>query len=484
MRHRRWMGLALAAAVTAASGGSAHARMGMGPSFQAAGDPPALVPLVFVDLPERERQAFERAYRQTRAHPGDASAVGHLGMMLHAHDQYRPAEASYRAARALAPNSVSWAYLLGVVQADLGHHTAAIPSFRAALSIDRGYLPARLRLADALIAAGDPEAGRHEYQALVRDFPELAIAHYGLGRLSAVTGDAGAAVAHYQRAIEIAPQFGAAHYGLALAYRDIGRHDRAESHLEPFRRWGTRRPLPPDPLMVEVHSLRGTGRHLLEEAARLGSNGRLEESIALHLKAIEADPTAAQAHVNLISLYGRLDRLDQAEQHYRAALALKSSLADAHYNYGVLLAASRRHREAADTFRLALDVNPFHAQAHNNLATLLAAQGNLDAAASHYRQAVANDPGHRAARFNLGRTLVALGRPRDATAHFERLLEPQNPDATRYTHALANAWLAAGDIAKAREYATRALRDARAFGQTKLAATLEHELQTMVAKSK
>ena len=484
MRHPRWMGLALTVAAAAAAGSTAHTRVGMVPSSQAAGDPSALAPLVFDHLPEGVRHAFERAYRQAQAHPVDASAVGHLGMMLHAHDQYRPAEASYRAARALAPNAVSWAYLLGVVQAELGDHPAAVQSFRAALSIDRAYLPARLRLAEVLTVAGNLAASRAEFQALVRDVPELATAHYGLGRLSAVTGDASAAVAHYQRAIEIAPQFGAAHYALTLAYRDIGRDDGTESHLQAFRRWGSRRPLPPDPLMVEVQSLKATGRHLLEGAARLGSAGRIEESISLHLKAIEADPTAAQAHVNLISLYGRLERLEQAEQHYRAALTLNSSLADAHYNYGVLLASSRRRGEAADAFRLALAVNPFHAQAHNNLATLLAAQGNLDAAASHYRQAVANDPGHRAARFNLGRALVALGRARDATEQFERLLEPQNPEATRYTHALATAWLAAGDIAKAREYATRALRDARAFGQTKLAATIEHELQTMAARSK
>jgi tetratricopeptide (TPR) repeat protein len=484
MRHRPWMGLTLTVAVLATSGSTLQTQVGPVSSSQAAGAPSASDPLVFDDLPKGARQTFERAYQRARAHPVDAAAVGHLGMMLHAHDQYRAAEASYRAARALAPTSLSWAYLLGVVQAELGEHAAAVRSFRGALSIDPAYLQARLRLADVLSAAGDFEASRHEYQALVRDFPELAIAHYGLGRLAAITGDAGTAVAHYQRAIEIAPQFGAAQYALALAYRDIGRDDRTERHVQAFRRWGARRPVPPDPLMGEVQALRATARHLLEEAARVGRNGRLEESIALHLKVLEADPTVAQAHVNLISLYGRLDRLEQAQQHYRSALTLQSSLADAHYNYGVLLASSRRHREAADTFRQALEVNPFHAQAHNNLAALLAAQGHLDDAASHYRQAVANDPGHRGARFSLGRTLVALGRPRNAIEHFERLLDPQTPDVPRYTQALANAWLAAGEIAKAREYATRALRAARALGQTTLAATLEHELQTMTARSK
>lgn len=436
------------------------------------------------NLPLAVRPDFERAYRHAGAHPDDASAVGSLGMMLHAYDQHRSAAICYRNARELAPASLAWAYLLGRVQADLADHPAAIESFRAALKIDPTYVPARVWLADVLMAEGDLETSLAEYTSLVRDFPELAIAHYGLGRLAATAGNAKAAVSHYQRAIDVAPQFGAAHYALALAYRDLGRNDLTESHVRAFHRWGARRPRPPDPLLVKVESLRATARDLLEEAATLGRSGKLEESVSVHLKALEADPTAAQAHVNLISLYGRLGRPEQAEKHYRAALALQSSLADAHYNYGVLLASGRRTREAADAFLLALEINPFHAQAHNNLATLLAAQGNLKGAASHYTQAIANDPGHVGARFNLGRTLVALGRPREAVEQFERLLDPDNPDATRYMHALANAWLAAGEIVKAREYATRALRAARAFGQTELAASIEQELRTMTVRSK
>src|SRR5688572_23382167 len=179
MRHRSAMGLALTVAVLAASGTAVNTHVETTSLSQAAGDPPALQPLVFADLPEGVRHGFERAHQQARAHPADPAAVGHLGMMLHAHDQYRPAEASYRAARALAPKSLPWAYLLGVVQAELGQHTAAVRSFRAALSIDPAYLQARVRLADVLTAAGDFEASRDEYRALVRDFPELAIAHYG-----------------------------------------------------------------------------------------------------------------------------------------------------------------------------------------------------------------------------------------------------------------------------------------------------------------
>ncbi len=402
-------------------------------------------------------------------------------MLLHAHEQFRSAEVCYRTAQALEPKAFRWTYLIGVVQAEAGDQAAAIHSLGRALAMDPDYLSARDRLAEALISAGALEASADEYAKLARDFPELAAAHYGLGRTSSLRGDSTGAIVHYQRAVDLAPQFGIAHYALGLAYRDTGRRDLAQKHLDGYRRWGAHRPTPPDPLLEQVRSLKATARDLLTEAARLGEDGRLEASIALHVKAIETDPAAAQAHVNLISLYARLGRPDKAAEHYRAALELGSSIADAHYNYGVLLTSTRRETEAVGAFRLALEVNPFHAPAHNNLATLLAGQGRLDDAASHYQQAIASDPGHRAARFNLGRTLMALGRPEEAAAQFQRLTLREDDDAPRFTFALATAWLAAQDTAKAIGYAEQALRGARARGQTDLAATIDAALRTMKA---
>jgi tetratricopeptide (TPR) repeat protein len=443
---------------------------------------PTLPEAALDGLPATIRAELERAYETARVRPRDAAGVGRLAMMLHAYDQLRLAEGCYRAARQLDPRSFSWAYLSGVVQAELGDNAAASAAFREALRIDRASLPARLRLAESLMRAGDLEASRAEYEALLRQFPELALAHHGLGHLLSVQGNRRAAVEHYRRAVELAPQFGPARYALALAYRDLGLDDSAQPHLAAYREHGNRRPALRDPLLEQVRSMKGTARDLIVEAARLGRAGRLDESIAMHQKALEADPAAAQAHVNLISLYGRTGRRDKAEEHYRAVLRLEANLADAHYNYGVLLASDRRPAEAAAAFRKALDVNPFHAQAHNNLGGILAQQGRLDEAAAHYRQAIANDPQHRAARFNFGRVLAASGRYPEAIEQLHRVLSPEDSadsDTPRYMYALADAYRRAGDLQKARQYAEDAQRRARQMGQAELAAAIEKELQRL-----
>lgn len=441
----------------------------------------ALPRLTFDAVPSPVRAGLQAAYDAASARPRDPSALGRLAMILHAYEQHGPAAICYRAASTLAPRSLSWAYLSAVVEAELGENKAAAAAFRRALAIDPGYWPARLRLAAALMDGGDLEASQHEYDALVRDFPELAVAHYDLGRLLWSRGDAVAAVKRYQRAVELEPAFGRAHYALALAYRDAGAADRGETHLDAYRRLGPRRPAPPDRLLDQIRAMRGTGRDLLAEGARLGRAGRLADAIALHLKAVDADPADAQPHVNLISLYGRTGQPDSAEKHYRAALALGSSLAEAHYNYGVLLAAASRYDEAAAAFRKALEVNAFYASAHHNLAALLARQGRLSDAAGHYERAIANDPQHRGARAGLGRVLVALGRPREAIDQLRRVLEPEDAETPRYRYALANAYLAAGDAAQAREHGRQALGRATDLGQTDLAASIAQWLRRIPA---
>jgi tetratricopeptide (TPR) repeat protein len=329
------------------------------------------------------------------------------------------------------------------------------------------------------MSAGDLDRSQAEYEGLVRDFPELALAHYGLGRLLANRGQRSAAIAHYQRAVDLEPQFGQAHYALALACRDQGADDRAKVHLDAYRQFGTRRPQPPDRLLDQIRALKGTGRDLLAEGVRLGRAGLLREAIAMHLEAVAADPADAQAHVNLISLYGRTGQTSKAEEHYRAALAVGGSLAEAHYNYGVLLVSGGRDDAAAEAFRQALAVDPFHAQAHNNLAALLAAQGRLEEAVVHYRQALANDPQHRAARMNLARVLLALRQPREAIEQLHRVLAPEDGDTPRYLYALSTAYFAAGNAAEADRYAARAVERAREYGQTELVATIEQSLRQM-----
>ena len=60
----------------------------------------------------------------------------------------------------------------------------------------------------------------------------------------------------------------------------------------------------------------------IRRGADLERAGKIDEAIAEQQEALRVDPGAVQAHINLIALYGRLGRYEEAAEHYRAALAL------------------------------------------------------------------------------------------------------------------------------------------------------------------
>ena len=439
----------------------------------------ALPPLPLDALPAAVRERVAAAHRRAEADPASADASGSVAMMLHAYDQFDVAEAWYRRAQQLDPAAFDWAYLLGVVQAERGRNDDAARSLRGAAEKQPRYLAARLKLAEVLLARGEVDASAALYDEMLKEHPEAPQAHYGRGRVDAVRGRPAAAVERFRRATELFAGFGAAYYALGLAYRDLGQVEDARSALRLYETHRLEAPPLDDPVLARVRQLKTGPPARLAEGVRLGNAGDVEGSIREHEAALEGDASLAQAHANLISLYGRAHRWDKAEEHYRAAVALAPGLAEAHYDYGVVLVEQRRPREAAEAFERALAINPNYATAHNNLGNMLEADGRGAEAESHYRAAIANDPTYRLARFNLGRLLVAQRRHAEAIAELEKTLVPEDADTPRYLYALAAAWVRAGDRDKGRRYGKEAQEKAVALGQTELAATIARDLRSL-----
>ena len=116
-------------------------------------------------------------------------------------------------------------------------------------------------------------------------------------------------------------------------------------------------------------------------------------AIAAHEAALALDPSIAQAHANLIVLYGRARDWPKAEAHYRAVVALGFNLADAHYDYGVLLGLQetlgRRGRRLSAGDRRQSRITRART---TTSARSSSGSSKLDAAAAAYRQAVDSQP--------------------------------------------------------------------------------------------
>ena len=436
----------------------------------------ALPRLAIETYPPAAREHIGRAYRNAQAKPENAASAGALGHVLQAWGQWEPAHQAYARAQALAPRAFEWRYLDAVVLERLTRYGDAAAQLKEAVALSPSYLPARVKLAEALLEAGDREQSERLFQELTRVPAAEPSAEFGLGRLAALAGRHEIAIGHLERATALFPEFGAAYYALARSYRAVGRLEDAQRALARQAQYGARWPAVEDPVVAAVLDLRDDASALLQRGVKKADAGDLAGAIAAHEAALERDPQLVQAHANLISLYGRQGNLAKVEEHYRAVVARGVYLDQAHYDYGVVLGMQGNWDAAADAYRRALTVNPLDVKARNNLAQILERQRKFQEAADEYRQAVQSQPTFRLGRFNLGRMLLALNRPQEAIVELERLREPRDAETPTYLYALATAHVRSGNLAEGKRIAEEARDLARSYGQSDLVATIEREL--------
>ena len=136
------------------------------------------------------------------------------------------------------------------------------------------------------------------------------------------------------------------------------------------------------------------------------------------------------AHANLGEALLSLDRNDEAEIQFRAALRMDPGVAEAHNGLGLILEGRGRLDEARQDYEEAVRIRPSYAIAQRNLGRLLAAMGRTDDAIAHDEAALALDPSDSQAHASLGAALASKGRLEDAVAHYEAALrgDPDSPE--------------------------------------------------------
>src|SRR4249919_653974 len=185
---------------------------------------PSLPRLALDTYPPAARDDISKAHGVAAAKPNDEQSVGALARMLHAWEQWDAAHEAYGRVQALAPRTFDWPYLDAVVLQRLALPSDAVVKLREALKISDDYLPARVRLAEALLDAGDLEQSARLFSELKDPACEPSV-QFGLGRIAAAQGRHAEAIQSFERAVALFPEFGSAHYALALSYRATGKRD-------------------------------------------------------------------------------------------------------------------------------------------------------------------------------------------------------------------------------------------------------------------
>ena len=130
--------LALASILTA----SAHGQPALAPA-------PPLPAVVVESFPADARTSITAALTKAQATPGNATAVGGLGITLQAWEQWEAAHTAYRRAQVLAPEAPEWWHLDGLVLLRLARYGEAATAFDAALQRKGDFVASLARLAES-----------------------------------------------------------------------------------------------------------------------------------------------------------------------------------------------------------------------------------------------------------------------------------------------------------------------------------------------
>jgi len=166
------------------------------------------------------------------------------------------------------------------------------------------------------------------YRRLLAGDPRHAGAWHGLGLIAQAAGQTALAAEYLQKAVALAPD-----------------NAQLQADLRSLQQAGTPHPAP------QAEQLFVQGRQLVQQ-------GRLEEAVATFRRALELDPSDAEAHNDLGNILRQLGQEEAAVACYREALRLKPHLSTAHANLGNMLAEEGKTEEARDRYQRAYRLVP------------------------------------------------------------------------------------------------------------------------------
>ncbi len=118
----------------------------------------------------------------------------------------------------------------------------------------------------------------------------------------------------------------------------------------------------------------------------------LTDAIEAYEKAIDLNPNAAGALVNLGTIYYHLRRFKEARHFYERAIEVDPKYSLAHFNLGNLCDECGQLDRARDLYQAALKLDPNYADAHYNMALACERKGDYLRATRHWKAYLKIDP--------------------------------------------------------------------------------------------
>jgi tetratricopeptide (TPR) repeat protein len=368
-------------------------------------------------------KAIAEAHAAAKAEPSSSKARGHLGMVLLAHDVRGPARGCFQVAAQLQPKEPRWWYFLGM--AELADHPVSGASnlLRAVALFPSDAIVPRLRLADALIPAGDLDGAEREFRRAQQVQPSSGSAALGLAKIANSRGQASEALQFLTVAQKDPATRKAAHRLLVSVNQRLGRPEAAEQLNRAMADLPNDLPLD-DPYLAEVEALEVGEKAWVDLADKLIQAGETQQAIQLLQKTLAHYPNSSRAMFFLGRAQLRLGDLAGAEAMLSRSVALAPASVEAQMQLGVVRLRQGRAWEATSCFRAAIAAKPNLAEGWFNLGLSLGTgPAERAEAIQAFREAIRIKPNLFDAYLALAVALRVDGKLSEAASHLTRALE-------------------------------------------------------------
>lgn len=203
-----------------------------------------------------------------------------------------------------------------------------------------------------------------------------------------------------------------------------------------------------DPGFAHAHDALAYGYLLKTYNGSLSIDDATAQAAVLLEKALDLRPDLEEAHASMGLLKTRLQRYDEANEHYETALAINANYFGGHVNYGLSLVLQSRLKEASAAYIRAQALDPMNGNLNFNLGALMMLMGEFDNGYEFIQKSLAINPDLYGPKGAITHWLAIYGRLDEAVLHGQDILAA-HPDHALNIAALIHAYVFLGLIDEA-----------------------------------
>ncbi|NOX59278.1 MAG: tetratricopeptide repeat protein [Planctomycetes bacterium] len=384
-------------------------------------------------------EALSEIEAALKINPEHGTWQAHRGYILDQLERFDEAIDAYRLSARLDPSDVDVFMALGIDLARTLRCEEAIEALERAERLDPEIEASYCYRILAYCELGDHEKAEEMFYLAQQIKDDCPVCFYHIGGSLAARGQFDRAIYCWNRTLDIDPAYRGAKQSIALAYKELGKLDRAREYF-----------------LAEIREDPGNVDLLFDVAELEMEASNPSRSASKLQQIVELEPDYAQAHFSLGEVMLDLDKPNEALEALRTAQELDPDLPRLNLRTGQALfrlakyAEAARHlssahredqdddsallawggcllrlesiEEAAQKFQSVLDLDDTSSQGHHNLAVCRFLQGRHDDGLVHVMRAIELNPCDLAAMHKAVLVLMHLRRWSDARSMIDRAI--------------------------------------------------------------